>query len=109
MIIDFDTIEEQALEHFKGGEKELHAHMFFDGLNRIMKARLDPGASIGLHTHDTSSEVFFFTKGHGHVLYDGSMLPVAAGLVHYCHKGHSHSLINDSDGVLEFWAVVPEQ
>lgn len=109
MIIDFDATQEQVLEHFKGGERELYAHMFFDGLNRIMKARLEPGASIGLHKHDTSSEVFFFTKGHGCVLYDGQKLPVGEGGVHYCRKGHSHSLINDSDQALEFWAVVAEQ
>lgn len=109
MIIDFNDIEEQALANFKGGEKELNARMFFDGLNRVMIARLQPGATIGLHTHDTSSEIIFVTKGEGHVLYDGEMLPVKAGTVHYCPKGHEHSLINDSQSDLEFHAVVPQQ
>ncbi|MCQ2274871.1 MAG: cupin domain-containing protein [Bacteroidales bacterium] len=109
MIIDFNNIEEQALANFKGGEKELNARMFFDGLNRVMIARLQPGATIGLHTHDTSSEIIFVTKGEGHVLYDGEMLPVKAGTVHYCPKGHEHSLINDSQSDLEFHAVVPQQ
>lgn len=109
MIIDFNNIEEQALANFKGGEKELNARMFFDGLNRVMIARLQPGATIGLHTHDTSSEIIFVTKGEGHVLYDGEMLPVKAGMVHYCPKGHEHSLINDSQSDLEFHAVVPQQ
>lgn len=109
MIIDFNDIEEQSLANFKGGEKELNARMFFDGLNRVMIARLQPGATIGLHTHDTSSEIIFVTKGEGHVLYDGEMLPVKAGTVHYCPKGHEHSLINDSQSDLEFHAVVPQQ
>lgn len=109
MIIDFNNIEEQALANFKGGEKELNARMFFDGLNRVMIARLQPGATIGLHTHDTSSEIIFVTKGEGHVLYDGEMLPVKAGTVHYCPKGHEHSLINDSQSDLEFHAIVPQQ
>lgn len=109
MIIDFNDIEEQALANFKGGEKALNARMFFDGLNRVMIARLQPGATIGLHTHDTSSEIIFVTKGEGHVLYDGEMLPVKAGTVHYCPKGHEHSLINDSQSDLEFHAVVPQQ
>ena len=51
MIIDFPNIPEQRLPNFKGGEKEYIARMFFDGQNRIMYGRLEPGASIGLHTH----------------------------------------------------------
>lgn len=109
MIIDFEHIEEKAMPNFKGGEKETLAKMYFDGSNRILFGRLHPGASIGLHVHDTSSEVIFITKGEGHVLYDGEMLPVKAGTVHYCPKGHEHSLINDSQADLEFHAVVPQQ
>ena len=109
MLIEFDNIAEERIPHFKGGEKDTLARMFFDGQNRIMKGRLEPGASIGLHTHDTSSEIIFITGGCGVVLYDGEMLPVQAGSCHYCPKGHAHSLINNSDALLEFSAVVPQQ
>lgn len=109
MIIDFNNIPETVLPNFKGGEKEMSAHMFFDGTNRIFTGRLQPGATIGLHTHDTSAEMIFITRGEGHVLFDGEMLPVREGLCHYCPKGHSHSLINDSSADLEFTAVVPQQ
>ena len=109
MKIDFSSIEEQNIPNFKGGEKAFCAKMYFDGQNRIMKGKLVPGASIGLHTHDTSSEIMFFTKGEGHVIYDGEKIALKAGDVHYCPKGHSHTLINDSDGDLEFSAVVPQQ
>ena len=40
---------------------------------------------------------------------DGDSSPVYAGLCHYCPKGHTHSLVNDSDADLEFLAVVPIQ
>ena len=109
MKVDFNNIEESLFPNFKGGEKEFAAKMFFDGLNRIMKGRLTPGASIGLHTHDTSSEIIFITKGSGCVIYDGEKIALNAGDVHYCPKGHSHTLINDSDSDLEFSAVVPQQ
>ena len=65
--------------------------------------------SIGLHTHDTSSEIIYILKGRGKVLYDGGYEEVEEGLCHYCPKGHEHSLINDSDEDLIFFAVVPEQ
>mgnify|MGYP003302844687 CR=1 FL=1 len=109
MKIDFSKIEEAIIPGFKGGEKEFAARMFFDGANRIMKARLIPGASIGMHTHEDSAEIMFITKGSGSVIYDGTKIRLDEGDVHYCPKGHTHSLINDSDADLEFSAVVPKQ
>lgn len=43
------------------------------------------------------------------MLYDGAYEDVEAGVCHYCPKGHSHSLINNSDADLVFFAVVPNQ
>ena len=51
MKIDFNSIEERSIPNFKGGEKALATRMFTDGNGKIMKARLEPGASIGTHTH----------------------------------------------------------
>ena len=109
MNIDFSEMELSVLPSFKGGEKELRAKMFFDGANRIMKGLLIPGASIGMHTHEDSSEIIFITSGRGSVILDGDSSPVYAGLCHYCPKGHTHSLVHDSDADLEFLAVVPIQ
>jgi oxalate decarboxylase/phosphoglucose isomerase-like protein (cupin superfamily) len=50
-----------------------------------------------------------YTKGTGRVLMDGEYEKLEAGMCHYCPKGHTHSLMNDSDAELEFFAVVPEQ
>lgn len=109
MKIDFNEIEEKALPAFKGGEKQFNVKMFTDSLNKIMKGRLVPGASIGMHTHKGNSEIMFITNGSGHVIFDGETIALHAGDVHYCPKGHSHSLINDGSSDLEFSAVVPEQ
>ena len=46
MIIRFDEMDLTVIPNFKGGEKEFAANMFFDGTNRIFKAKLIPGASI---------------------------------------------------------------
>ena len=109
MKIDFSTIEESALTHFKGGEGALHARMFSDESNRILKGRLLSGHSIGMHTHETSAEIIYILSGQGKVLCDGAEERVTAGDCHYCKKGSSHSLINDSAEELTFFAVVPEQ
>ena len=109
MLIDFSQMEETVIPNFLGGEGALRAKMRVDELGKIMRAALEPGASIGLHTHETSSEMIYILEGKGKVLYDGEYIPLAAGSCHYCPKGHSHSLINDSDALLTFFAVVPVQ
>lgn len=109
MILDFSTIEEVRLPRFKGGEKEYVARMFTDDLNRIMYGKLEPGASIGMHTHDTGCEIIYILQGTGKVIIDGGEEPVKAGICHYCPKGHAHSLVNDSDEELLFFAVVTQQ
>lgn len=109
MILDFHEIGEQVIPNFKGGEKEFHTRMYTDNACKIMRGSLEPGASIGVHTHDTNSEIIFMIKGTGTVLYDGGMESLPAGNCHYCPKGHSHSLRNESGETIEFYAVVPEQ
>lgn len=108
MIIDFKNIEETIMKNFKGGQKDTIARMFTDENNRIMLGKLVPGASIGLHKHEGSSEVIFIQEGEGKVLYDGEYETVKAGDVHYCPEGHEHSLINDSNDDLAYFAVVPQ-
>lgn len=109
MILSFDDMEEQIIPNFKGGEKEFRSHMYTDGACKIMRASLEPGASIGSHTHETSSEIIFMLKGTCVVYYDREKEVLSAGNCHYCPKGHSHSLRNESGDEVMFYAVVPEQ
>ena len=109
MILDFKQIEETVMPNFKGGEKEMAAKMYADEKTRIMLNRLVPGATVGLHTHEGSSEIIYILEGNGKVLYDGEEMRIEKGQVHYCSEGHEHSLINDTDADLVFFAVVPQQ
>lgn len=108
MIIDYGKIEEKAIANFKGGENTFNVKMFTDENNKIMMGRLEPGASIGLHTHEGNSEIILISEGKGKVLYNGEYLLLKAGDVHYCPMGQEHSLINDSNEDLKFFAVVGE-
>ncbi|MCI6255767.1 cupin domain-containing protein [Pseudoflavonifractor sp. HCP28S3_F10] len=107
MIIDFEQMETKHLEHFKGGEKSLNAKMHVDENNKILFGTLEPGASVGYHLHETDSEIIYILRGHGTVRYDEGSEQVREGQCHYCPKGHSHGLINDSGADLVFFAVVP--
>lgn len=108
MLIDFSDLPETVIPKMRGGEKEVRARMFTDSDCKIMRGCLIPGASIGLHRHETSSEIIYVLSGTGKVLCDGTEEPLSPGSCHYCPRGHSHSLINDSGAELIFFAVVPE-
>lgn len=109
MILNFDQIEEQVIPNFKGGEKQIKSHMYTDEACKIMRASLEPGATIGVHTHETNSEIIFMLQGTGEVVFDGEKETLSAGSCHYCPKGHSHGLRNESGETIVFYAVVPEQ
>lgn len=109
MKFDYSKIEPEVFPNFKGGEKNLSAKMFFDGTNRILHGSLEVGATIGMHVHETSSEIIYILSGDGKVLIDDGIEYLKAGDCHYCPKGHSHSLQNNSQSeLLVFFAVVPE-
>lgn len=109
MIIDFRKEKPEDIPNFKGGEKFLRAVIHDDGLNKILHGTLVPGATIGIHTHETDSEVIYFLSGKGYMLFDGEKQAVEAGMCHYCPKGHTHGMFNDGDVDLVFFAAVPKQ
>lgn len=109
MIINFGDMSKTVIKNFKGGELELSAKMFTDDKNKILLGKLIPGATIGLHTHETSSEIIYILSGKGKIMYEGEYSLLCEGMCHYCKIGKSHSLINDSDSDLVFFAVIPEQ
>ena len=107
MLLNFDQIEEKVIPKMRGGEGEMITRMFVNEDTKIMRGCLTPGSTIGLHTHDTSSEIICILSGTGKVLCDGAYEPLSAGSVHYCPKGHEHSLINDGTEDLEILAMIP--
>ena len=109
MIIKFNGIEERNLKAFYGGEGALIANMFVDEKNKILRGKLVPGSSIGLHKHDTSSEIIFVYAGKGKMICDGKEELLSAGDCHYCPKGSEHTFLNVGEEDLCFYAVVPQQ
>ena len=109
MIIKFDEIEKKELKAFHGGEGALSANMFVDEKNKILRGKLVPGATVGMHRHIPSSEIIFILSGKGKSICDGKEELLFAGDCHYCPKGSEHCLINVGEEDLLFYAVVPQQ
>lgn len=109
MKLEWDSIGEIALPHFYGGAKDMKTRAHFDGLNRISRSVLEPGASIGQHVHEVTSEIIFVLSGTGLATCSGVAERLNPGDCHYCPKGHAHSLENDGTEDLVFYSVVPQQ
>lgn len=109
MKIEFDKIDKTVTPKFNGGEGEFIANISNDGVNKILRGKLEPGSSIGYHIHDTSSEIIYVLSGTGKMIIENGEERLSAGDCHYCKKGQSHSFINDGEKDLIFFAVVPQQ
>lgn len=109
MVNSFNEMEWTANPGFKGGEGTFYNKVFTDGVNKMMHGKLPAGASIGYHMHEGNCEMIFILEGEGKVIYDDSEMRVRPGVCHYSPEGHSHSLINDGNADLVFYAVVPKQ
>ena len=108
MIIKFDEIEKKELQAFHGGEGALIAYMFADEKNKILRGKLVPGASIGEHRHENTSEIIFILQGRGRIVCEGKEEDVFVGDCHYCPKGSTHAFENVGEEDLIFYAVVPK-
>ena len=108
-MIDFRTVPETALPNFKDGDGTFFARFAGDGNCKILLGRLPAGATIGLHTHEDTAEIIFFLSGSGRMILDGVTETIVTGLCHYCPKGSAHTMLNDGDEDITFYAVVPKQ
>lgn len=108
MIIDFNNIPEEKVEKFKGGEGYVLNRTYLDSNNRVCKAVLPPNCGSGYHAHENNSEILIMLKGSARFVCDGKEERAQAGQIHYCPKGSSHSMFNDTEEDIEYLAVVPE-
>lgn len=109
MIIDFKSLNEDIIPNFKGGEKQFNIRQFNDPLNKIGIGTLELGASVGLHTHTDSCEIIYVISGSGTATHNGTTEKLYPGVCHYCPKGDSHSIVNDSNEPLIFFLSVNKQ
>ncbi|MDE6149711.1 MAG: cupin domain-containing protein [Ruminococcus sp.] len=109
MLIKFDKIKEVSIHGLNGGDGSVSAKMFIDQNGKILISRLPSGASIGIHRHETNSEINYVLSGNGKSICDGQEEKLTAGSCEYCPKGSSHSIINDGNEDLFLFTVVSEK
>ena len=106
LVLD-ENIKEIKLDNFNGGTGYLKAYMYTDEINKILRGVLEKGCSIGMHTHEDTSEIIYIISGKGKSICDGNTEYLEEGNIHYCEKGSTHTLINEYEEPLVFFAVIP--
>ncbi|NMA83337.1 MAG: cupin domain-containing protein [Epulopiscium sp.] len=78
---------------------------FSSGLNFLYYMELDPGVSIGEHTHqDDEEEMYVILEGYGTMNINGEFREVKQGDVILNRPGWSHGLENTSSQILKILA-----
>ena len=109
MLIPFPEMEYEVLHNLRDGKNDTHMKRFLTDNKKVLFTRLEPGCSIGVHTHDVDCETYFYVSGTGKVCCDGEWEPVKPGYAHHCPKGHSHGIENTGDEDLLFFALISEE
>ena len=99
-------------EHMKGGEgtvKVVHYALQeqIGGKCRLMaKLVLEPGCSIGEHTHENEEEIFYLLKGTAAYFDNGTWKELYEGDSAICLGGQTHSIANRTADTVEVLATV---
>jgi len=112
MIKRKSEIEVKVVSNLRGGTGDVVITNFLTeqearGAGRLFaKIVIEPGNSVGLHTHEGDMEAYYILKGKGLVSDDGTEVTMEAGDCHVCPDGHAHSLKSVGDVPLEIIAIV---
>jgi len=112
MIKRCAEIPAKVLTNFRDGIGDITMHHFMDekeanGAGRLfVKTVIEPGNSIGLHTHEGDMEAYYILKGKALVSDNGNEVVLEAGDCNICVDGEAHSIKNVGDDTLEYIAII---
>ena len=79
----------------------------FCGHGRLFnQVTIQPGCSLGWHTHEGESETYFLLQGKGLYSDNGKEVELEAGDCAYCPSGEGHSIENIGSEPLVFMALI---
>ncbi len=112
MIIKKNQLKTEIRENMRQGEKSVSITHLANQDQLCQKGRLfaritlEPGSSIGYHTHEGDCEIFNILSGSAEYSDNGTLTQVHAGDVLICPKGEGHSIKNNSDCNVELTALI---
>lgn len=111
MVIHRNEMKMEDKESLRGGEGCTHFTYLLDGSTQknarmFAELTLNPGCSIGYHSHDSETEYYFILSGTGIVNDDGKEVQVNQGDSIITGNGASHSIKNSGSVPLVFHAII---
>ena len=111
MVIQRDKMITEIKEKMRGGEGSTAFVHLVDcenekNIRMLAELTLQPGCSIGSHSHETETEYYIILSGSGTVNDNGSDVPVKTGDIMVTGNGASHSICNTGAVPLVFHAII---
>lgn len=112
MIKSSEEMRRSSVTALRGGVGELYQQHILESSETGGRTDLfcvftvEPGRTIGLHTHDTNAEVYYVLEGELEVNQNGTPHTVKAGGVVFTADGESHSVANKTDRTAKFLAII---
>lgn len=112
MIKKKEQLRHAVIEHMRGGEGEIQLEHLLENSETGERTSLcsvctvNPGCSIGLHTHDTNAEIYYMLEGEAELNQNGQLCTIQAGDVVFTSDGESHSVANRGDQPAKLLAVI---
>lgn len=111
MIKKVHEIIPDIAESVRGGTGTVSAHKLIDlfpssAIKSVGVVRLEPGASIGEHSHEGDEDFYYCLSGCGVVLDNGKEHPFTPGTLQITRSGESQALRNTGETELVFFAAL---
>ncbi len=96
MKINFNELKEIDVSNMNGGNGIVKSKMYMDNDCKIIKAILEPNASIGKHTQK-NNEFIYVISGQAKIIIEGKEEIINKDEVHYCPMGSTHEIYNNAN------------
>lgn len=112
MIKSTEDMKVEQIIGLKEGKGSITMMNFFEEKDFLGKGRLfgktivEPGNSVGYHTHSGDQEAYFILKGKALYNYNGEVRELTSGDLAICKDGDSHSIEAIGEEALEYIALI---
>lgn len=108
MKINFNELKEMDVPNMNGGNGVVKSKMFMNNDCKIIKAILEPNASMGKHTQK-NNEFIYVISGQARVIIEGKEEIINKDEVHYCPFGSTHEIYNNTNEDLVLLDITAEK
>lgn len=107
MINNVDKVIPEVAEGVRGGHGSVTAHKLLDlfpgsAIKSVGLVRLEPGATVGDHSHQGDEDFYFCISGTGIVVDNGVEHPFTPGTFQITRSGESQAIRNTGETELVF-------